>query len=548
MSRRTCRALAGLAGSLLLLGGLASAPAQAGWGASQLVSVDNARLEQADGATNTIDMSGDGRWVVFQTRAGNFFADDDFDAPGTTRQGGVFRFDRQTGAIQLVADGDLLDEESGTLLRRGAVRPSVSDDGRTVVFATGQQLVPQDTNDNVDVYVRDMDVPVGADRAASGAYTLVSARDGGDTPAQYAPLDTPLVGGSPGSDVFAGQAISGDGRYVAFRTADLASDLPSRDAVDTPPFNVFVRDLAQKRTVLVSPASDGSGGAGGAQSPVVLSRDGSTVSWVGQHAADQTRFLPGENSDSSLMYYLWRRWDDPDATTRRVTGQVDPDDPACDSGRVDPSPVAIGPCYGPLADFDAGFNDIGSRAPALSADGWTVAFLSGAAPRPAQDPDSYLDAYVTSMRPGVAQGRYASDHTWHDGPESGCQRRDPVGRDAGGRQPAAAGDRSSAVLAARTAAGRRAALRGRWRGAVHGRPRVRRRHATCAATRGRRAGGGSRPESRPVRRRSHDRVHLRRAQPDRRRRQRASRCLCRDGNAGCGQRAATGRARQRRDR
>ena len=54
---------------------------------------------------------------------------------------------------------------------RGAANPSVSDDGSKVVFSTAQQLVPQDTNDNVDVYERDMNVPVGASRAASPSGT-----------------------------------------------------------------------------------------------------------------------------------------------------------------------------------------------------------------------------------------------------------------------------------------------------------------------------------------------------------------------------------------
>jgi WD40-like Beta Propeller Repeat len=402
MMRRTI-ALAAAGAAALAAAGPAAGPAQARWGEAQLVSVDNARLEQADGATSAVDLSGDGRWVVFQTRAANFFADDDFDAPGTMRQGGVFRFDRLTGQLQLVADGDLLDEASGTLLRRGAARPSVSDDGRWVAFSTAQRLVPQDDNDNVDVYVRDMSVPLGPDRTA-GAYRLVSALDGGERPAAYAPVDPPLPGRNPGADLFAAQAISADGRHVVFRTTDLASDLPAGGALDAPPGSVFVRDVQAQRTVLVTARSDGGGSAGGALAPVVISRDGSTVAWVGQHAPEQTRMLPGESDDDAQRYYLWRRWDEPGASTRRVTGLADPDDPACPpGGQVGNSPLATGPCYGPLSDVDSGFNDIGAAAPALSADGWTVAFLSGAAARPAQDVDAYLDAYVTSMRPGVTR-------------------------------------------------------------------------------------------------------------------------------------------------
>jgi Tol biopolymer transport system component len=380
------------------------AAAQASWSDAQLVSVDNARLEQADGASTAVDVSGDGRWVVLQTKASNFYADDDPDAPGRLRQGGIFRFDRATGVIALVADGDQVDEGSGELLLRGANAPSVSDDGRYVVFATAQRLAAQDDNDNVDVYVRDMALPIGVDRAASGAYTLVSARSGGDEPAHYAAPATPFPGGDPGSAVFAGQAISADGRYVAFRTAESTSDLPDRPALDTPPGSVFVRDLLTKRTALVTARLDGTGAAGGALTPVVLSRDGSTVAWVGENGPLQTRMLAGESGDNAQRYYLWRRWNDPDATTRRVTGNADPDDPACPEEQgITFNPTAVGPCYGPLTDAEGTFGDIGGRAPALSADGWTVAFLTTAGSRPAAADDGYLDAFVTSMRPGLTR-------------------------------------------------------------------------------------------------------------------------------------------------
>lgn len=401
-ARRAAHCAAALAAAL---GALAAAPAGAAWGpGAELASVDWGRLEQADGASTAVDVSGGGRYVVFQTRATNFFADGDADPPGRIRQGGIFRYDRITRAIALVADGDELDEQTGELLLRGASGPSVSDDGRYVAFASAQQLVSQDVNVHVDVYVRDMAIPLAADRAAGGAYRLVSARDGGDVPATYEPRVPPLPWGDPGTAVFAGQGISGDGRYVAFRSVEQASDLPDRPGVETPGGNVFVRDLVAKRTVLVSRTLDGGAPAGGALAPVALSRDGSTVAWVGENAPSQTRVVTGENIDPRQRAYLWRRWGELGATTRRVTGPADHDDLACPpTGQITPSPVATGPCYGPLSDLDAGVGDIGGRAPALSADGWTVAFVSGAGPRPTSDPDAYLDAYVTSMRPGVSR-------------------------------------------------------------------------------------------------------------------------------------------------
>ena len=405
MRRLAVAALALLALALLALA--AAAPsALASWGpGADLISVDWPRLEQADGSSSAVDVSADGRYVVFQTRATNFFADDDPDPAGRLRRGGIFRYDRATRAIALVADGDEVDEnDPATLLLRGAADPSISDDGRFVVFDTAQRLVPQDVNDNVDVYVRDMAVPLAEDRAASGAFALVSARDGGDDPAHYAPRSPPLPSGEPGAAAFPGQGISGDGRYVAFRTTEQASDLPASGALDTPPGNVFVRDLVQDRTVLVSRALDGTTPAGGALRPVAISGDGSTVAWTAENAVAQTRLLTGEATDPTVRRYLWKRWDDAGAVTRRITGAADPDDPACPPGAtVTNDPTASGPCYGPLADAEQGLSDIGSLAPALSRDGWTVAFVAGAAPRPAPASDPALDVYLTSMRPGVSR-------------------------------------------------------------------------------------------------------------------------------------------------
>jgi hypothetical protein len=223
-------------------------PAAGGFGAD-IVSIDNASDEQANASTVDADISADGRYVVFQTRATNFFEDDggvlgphgpeaDVEPPGTLREGGIFRYDRVTGAIQLVADGSEVHTagaEKGILIFRGAQNPSVSADGRYIAFSTAQQLVPQDTNENVDVYVRDMDVPLTAGRKDSGAYTLVSARDAGDEPATYAPRNPPLPGANPGTEVWPNTSISADGRYVVFRTTELESNLPDHSSVDTEP-------------------------------------------------------------------------------------------------------------------------------------------------------------------------------------------------------------------------------------------------------------------------------------------------------------------------
>lgn len=380
---------------------LAPASAPAGWSPGpEIVSVDNARREQADGATSFATMTQDARWVVFQSRATNFFPDGDDDPAGGTRQGGVFRYDRQSGAIAVVADGDVLSSTDGKLLLRGAANPSASADGAIVAFSTAQKLVPEDTNDNVDVYTRDMAVP----RGDPGAFQLVSALDATGTPPAYEPRTPLLPGQNPGANVWPGTSISADGRFVAFRTVEQRSNLAGTAANGTPAGTVFVRDRVARRTTLVSRAQSDGGPVGTSEAPVVLSADGSTVAWVSNSASQQTRFLPGESADDLAPFYLWRRWADAGARTRRITGVTDLDDPGCPAnGSVVNDPTATGPCYGPLTSTEAGGNDISARAPALNADGSRVAYLTGATPRPSGDGIAGLDLFVTDMRPGVSR-------------------------------------------------------------------------------------------------------------------------------------------------
>jgi hypothetical protein len=389
------------------------APAPASYGdastgqtGAELVSADYGRLEQGDDTTDFAAISADGRYVAFQTRSRNFFADDDPDPPGRFRAGGVFRFDLQTKALRKVADGSVFDEEipSHPLLHLGALKPSISADGRYVAFSTAQPLVAADSNENVDVYVRDMNIQIGE----PGAFDLVSARDGGDEPAHYGPPLFPLPGSEPGADVSRGVAISADGQRVAFRT-EAPSDLPAGGAVDVPAGQVFVRDRVTDTTTLVTAERDSGSGAmtqvpAGGAVEAALSADGSTVAWTGRNASAQTRFLGGENTDPTFLYYLWRRvGDGPAAPTRRITGSADPDDPGCLSPPPSFDRISTGPCYGPLTDQEGLPADIVSQAPALSADGNTVAFLSGAAARPQASTNPGLDLFVTDMRPGLTR-------------------------------------------------------------------------------------------------------------------------------------------------
>ncbi|HXC45728.1 MAG TPA: hypothetical protein VNU24_03915 [Solirubrobacteraceae bacterium] len=427
--------------SLVALGLLALAPSAyaiygpigEGFGAN-IASVDNASDEQANAPTTDADISGNGQYVVFQTKATNFFEDDDetqqekeaAEPPGTEREGGIFRYDRETGGLELVASGNLVlseGKEAGKVLVRGAESPSVSVEGRYVVFSSAQQLVPHSQpnhTENVEVYERDMDVAPGQE----GAYTLVSAQNGSETPAGY---DDSLVtlsfpGGDPGAEVWPNTSVSANGQYVVFRSGELPSSLPESSMPTTPAGQLFVRDLQNKTTTLVtrtaigdspgpecgtSTSSAGGEPACGANGPASISADGSTVAWLGSHAPSQTVFLPNESLNEAVPYYLWQRWSEPGARTRRITGIADPEDPECKSAEevVEPgNPTSTGPCYGPLT-YPESSSQIGlnTQTPALSSDGYTVAFLTGSSLRPNTLKADALDLFVTSMATGVTR-------------------------------------------------------------------------------------------------------------------------------------------------
>ncbi|HEU0251007.1 MAG TPA: hypothetical protein VFR48_09815 [Solirubrobacteraceae bacterium] len=391
-------------------------PAAGGFGAD-IVSVDNASDEQGNAATTDAAISGNGRYVVFQTRSTNFFEDDGetpqeqeaAEPPGTLREGGIFRYDRETGRLQIVASGNLVvseGKEAGKVLVRGAQNPSVSADGRYVVFVSGAQLVAQDDNDNLDVYVRDMTVPITSDPKASGAYTLASAQNGSELPPVYddSSFPTPIPGGDPGTQLWPNTSISADGRYVLFRSSEVKSSLPEGSKAETEPNQLFVRDLQQKTTTLVTRETVGGQPAGGAEGPATISADGSTVAWVGSDALVQASFLPGEGAEEQVPYYLWRRWQEPSSATRRVTGVVDIDDPGCLPGSsVELNPAREGPCYGPFSFQEGRLAEITAQAPGLSANGYEVAFLAGSELRPLVTKPDSLDLFLTSMAPGVTR-------------------------------------------------------------------------------------------------------------------------------------------------
>lgn len=426
----------------MALGGPGAGPAMADiFSPIELVTagtLGGGQPQQAEYAHDSVICS-DGSYVVFDGSVGGV--------------GGVWRVNLATRQMQQVAGGD-------------ALLPSVSANGRYVSFTTNQSeaQLAADTRGLEDqppageaegtpgpenVYVRDMDLAPGE----AGAFTVASAPDGSSEPLSYSEAGSEL-----GSVASGGSAISADGRAVAFVTTAVSN----LAGPGTPAMQVAVRRLDSRETTLVSgeyePASGqtsdrpvSAGGRGAAYGDVVrfpaqdpeyskwiearppgaaISGDGTTVAWMGVNIGLQARMLPGESPLSEYTEPLWRRIAAPATPTQRITGGSDPTNPACavsGEGALPAHPSASDPCQGPFlahpeeAEPGSGVGGIfsqrgeaktspGEFVPRLSADGYTVAFLSRAEPiglgeffNQERERGEQADIYVADMQPGLTR-------------------------------------------------------------------------------------------------------------------------------------------------
>lgn len=181
-------------------------------GTTTLVSVDSNGNQANEGTPDAV-ISDNGRYVTFSTYASNL-------VPGDTNGlGDVFVHDMQTGITTRVSVDSNGSEGNG-----GSWDSFISADGRYVVFDSGaNNLVPDDNNGTVDIFVHDMQI---------GITSLVST---GSNDLSYYP------------------SISADGRYVAFES--FASNLVSDDSNGKE--DVFIRDLLGQCNLTIDSDCDG---------------------------------------------------------------------------------------------------------------------------------------------------------------------------------------------------------------------------------------------------------------------------------------------------
>ena len=192
--------------------------------------------------------SADGHYVAFLSYATNLVPDDNNDV------GDVFVKDMVTGVTTRVST-DVFGAEGNA----DSFHPSISADGRFVAFESlANNLVPDDTNNTYDVFVKDM-------QSESGMITRVSTTDSSNGQADSASFYP---------------SISGDGNLVVFQSS--ATNLVSGDTNET--YDVFVKNLTTGETIPVS-----TGGNGFSAAPSI-SPDGGFVSFY----SSANNLVPGD--------------------------------------------------------------------------------------------------------------------------------------------------------------------------------------------------------------------------------------------------------------
>ena len=277
-------------------------------GTTQRISVSAAGVQGNDWSFAG-PLSADGHFVVFSSRATNLVRGDTNDASD------VFVRDLWTGTISRVSVS-----HTGAQARDGAGDPTISADGRYVAFlSASDDLVPGDTNDQVDVFVRDRmagttrRINVTPTGRQADRLTFQAAISGNGRSVVFSSYATTLVPGdtNDASDVFVrdldsgdlsrvsvsargeqaaggseGAVISADGRHIAFGsgTGNLAPGTP--DGTD----RIFVRDR-RLGTVRVGPPA-------ALDSPLSIGDNGRCVAF----ASADAHLTPGDTNEATDIF------------------------------------------------------------------------------------------------------------------------------------------------------------------------------------------------------------------------------------------------------
>jgi hypothetical protein len=192
-------------------------------------------------------LSQNGRYLAF-------VGDGSLKGSPTYSFGEVYLFDRQTRTLNYASidyQGDRATASIGASYLQGS--PSISSDGRYVVFQTDAVLDQSDTYGSLDIYQYD---------SSTNSITLVSKNQSG-------------VKGNGDSFI---PDISSNGRYIAYYST--ATNLDINTADNNSKNDVFVYDRNTNKTVLASRATGATGAIGNSHSGGVAVSDNGKVAFV----------------------------------------------------------------------------------------------------------------------------------------------------------------------------------------------------------------------------------------------------------------------------
>lgn len=302
----------------------------------------------------------------------------------------ILLHDRRTGVVTTVSTSS-----QGIPANGHCSTPRFSGDGRYVVFESwGDNLVPNDTNRTLDLFIKEL--PTGKTRRVSVSSTGMQADGGSSYP-----------------------ALSADGQIVAFRSG--ATNLVPNDSnrVD----DIFVRELGTGTTSRVSVSSAGGQADSWSYAPCI-SADGRFVAFVSSATnlvlGDTNRapdiFLHDRKtgrtyrtSVDSLGREADRSSDRPDisADGRRIVFDSEATNlvPGDTNGRADVFLHEVHTGATTRVSTDPGGGQVYKecQAPFISSDGRWVAFISESGRLAARDHNFALDVFVRDLQAGTTR-------------------------------------------------------------------------------------------------------------------------------------------------
>lgn len=186
------------------------------------------------------DIDATGRYIVFESEATNLTS-----VPTTLNQQHIYRKDNITGEVLLVSS-----DASGLIeANNQASMPSISSNGRFVVFESAADNLDGNSNSNNQIYLKDL---------TNNAISLISLNTSGDP--------------DNGSGGARNAKVSDDGRYILFQSADSTMSAIGGGGIA----QIYLKDMSNGTVTMISRDSTNTAGNNASNNPD-MSADGKHI-------------------------------------------------------------------------------------------------------------------------------------------------------------------------------------------------------------------------------------------------------------------------------